>query len=174
MRVLVIYGSRLGATRGIAECIATRLREDHLDVTVQPASGAVAFTDADAFVIGSGVYGGHWVKEAAEYVGQNRAVLVHRPVWLFSSRPVGDLATRHTPVEPKEVAGFRAMVNPREHRIFFGALDRSMVDGSTLGFAERLIAKTMVPEGDFRDWEAIESWAANIARELARVPARRH
>ena len=174
MRVLVIYGSRLGATRGIAECIATRLREDHLDVTVQPASGAVAFTDADAFVIGSGVYGGHWVKEAAEYVGQNRAVLVHRPVWLFSSRPVGDLATRHTPVEPKEVAGFRAMVNPREHRIFFGALDRSMVDGSALGFAERLIAKTMVPEGDYRDWKAIEDWAANIARELTRVAARHH
>lgn len=174
MQVLVIYGSRLGATRGIAERIATRLREDRLEVTVQPASGAVAFTDADAFVIGSGVYGGHWVKEAAEYVRKHRAVLVHRPVWLFSSGPVGDLATRHTPVEPKEVAGLRAMVNPREHRVFFGALDRSMVGGSTLGFAERLIAKTMVPEGDYRDWRAIESWAANIARELARVPARRH
>ena len=173
MRVLVIYGSRLGATRGIAECIATRLRDDRLDVTVQPASEAVAFTDAEAFVIGSGVYGGHWVKEAADYVRQNRAVLVHRPVWLFSSGPVGDLATRHAPVEPKEMAGLRAMVNPREHRIFFGALDRGMVDGSSLGFAERLIAKTMVPEGDYRDWKAIEDWAANIARELGRAPARR-
>ena len=90
MQVLVIYGSRLGATRGIAERIATRLREDRLEVTVQPASGAAAFTDADAFVIGSGVYGGHWVKEAAEYVRKHRAVLVHRPVWLFSSGPVGD------------------------------------------------------------------------------------
>jgi len=172
MQVLVIYGSRLGATRGIAECIARRLREDRLEVTVKPASGSVGFTDADGFIIGSGVYGGHWVKEAAEYVRQNRAVLVHRPVWLFSSGPVGDLATRHAPVEPKEVAGLRAMVNPREHRVFFGALDRSTVDGSALGFAERLIAKTMVPEGDYRDWKAIEGWAASIARELARVPPR--
>jgi hypothetical protein len=48
-----------------------------------------------------------------------------------------------------------------------------MVDGSWLGFAERLIAKTMVPEGDYRDWKAIEDWAANIARELGRAPARR-
>ena len=173
MRVVVIYGSRLGATRGIAECIATRLRNGRLEVTVEPASGAVAFSDADAFVIGSAVYGGHWVKEAADYVRQNRAVLVHRPVWLFSSGPVGDLATKHTPVEPKEVARLRAMINPREHRIFFGALDRSAVDGSTLSFAERLVARTMVPEGDYRDWKAIEDWAAGIARELARVPARR-
>ncbi len=93
----------------------------------------------------------------------HRLVLVHRPVWLFSSGPVGDLATRHAPVEPKEVATLRSMINPREHRVFGGALDRAAVDRSTLGFAERLIAKTMVPEGDYRDWKAIEDWAARIA-----------
>jgi len=173
MRVHVIYGSRLGATRGIAERIGSRLREDRLDVTVQPASGPIPFSDADAFVIGSGVYGGHWVKETADYVRQHRAVLVQRPVWLFSSGPVGNLATRHEPVEPKEVGALRAMVNPRGLRTFAGALDRSTVDGSGLGFAERLIARTMVPEGDYRDWTAIDDWAAGIARELARVPARR-
>jgi menaquinone-dependent protoporphyrinogen oxidase len=173
MRVQVIYGSRLGATRGIAERIGARLREDRLDVTVQAASGAMPFTDADAFVIGSGIYAGRWVKEAADYVRQHRAILVRRPVWLFSSGPVGDLAMRHEPVEPKEVGALRAMVNPRGHRIFPGALDRGTLDGSTLGFAERLVARTMVPEGDYRDWKAIDDWAADIAREMARVPARR-
>jgi len=59
MQVLVIYGSRLGSTQAIAERIATRLREDRLEVAVQAASGATASDDADAFVIGSGVYGGH-------------------------------------------------------------------------------------------------------------------
>jgi menaquinone-dependent protoporphyrinogen oxidase len=173
MRVQVIYGSRLGATRGIAERIAARLRESRLDVTLQAASPAMPFTDADAFVIGSGVYAGRWAKEAADYVRQHRAILVGRPVWLFSSGPVGDMAVRHEPVEPKEVGALRAMVNPRGHRIFPGALDRGTLDGSTLGFAERLIAKTMIPEGDYRDWKAIDDWAAGIAREVARVPARR-
>jgi menaquinone-dependent protoporphyrinogen oxidase len=173
MRVLVIYGSRLGSTQGIAERIATRLRQDRLEITLQPAPDGPAFTDADAFVIGSGVYGGRWVKEASDFVRQHRTVLVHRPVWMFSSGPVGDLATRHAPVEPKDVAGLRSTINPREHRIFGGALDRGAVDSSTLGFAERLIAKTMVPEGDYRDWQAIDDWAAGIARELARIPARR-
>jgi menaquinone-dependent protoporphyrinogen oxidase len=173
MQVLVIYGSRLGSTKGIAERIATRLRQDRLEVTLQPAPGGSEFTDADAFVIGSGVYGGRWVKEAADFVRQHRTVLVHRPVWLFSSGPVGDLAMRHAPVEPKDVARLRSMVNPREHRIFGGAMDRGAVDSSPLGFAERLIAKTMVSEGDYRDWQAIDAWAAAIARELARIRARR-
>lgn len=173
MRVVVVYGSRLGATRGIAERIGARLREDRLDVVVQSASEATPFTDADAFVIGSGIYAGHWVKEAADYVRQHRALLVRRPVWLFSSGPVGNLATRHEPVEPKDAGPLRAMVNPREHRVFAGALDRGTLDGSTLGRAERLVARTMIPEGDYRDWAAIDAWAAGIAREIARVPARR-
>ena len=173
MNVLVVYGSRLGATRGIAERIGARLRDDRLDVVVQPASEATVFTDADAFVIGSGVYAGHWVRESADYVRRNRAILVRRPVWLFSSGPVGDLATRHEPVEPKDVATLRAMVNPREHRVFAGALDRGTLDGSTLGRAERLVARRMIPEGDYRDWAAVDAWAAGIAREIVRLPARR-
>jgi len=29
----------------------------------------------------------------------------------------------------------------------------------------------LLPEGDFRDWKAIEAWAQSIAQELAPVPA---
>ena len=37
MRVAVIYGSRLGATRGIAERIAARLGSSGLDVQIEAA-----------------------------------------------------------------------------------------------------------------------------------------
>ena len=178
MRVLVIYGSRLGATRGIAECITSRLRQDRLDVTVQPASEAVAFIDADAFVIGSGVYSGHWVTEAADYVRQNRAVLVHRPVWLFSSGPLGtealDAKGRDQKVAavPKEVPELLGAVGARDHRVFFGAYEK---DRKLIGLAERFVsvmpaAREALPEGDFRDWPEIEAWAAGIARDLSSVP----
>ena len=51
---------------------------------------------------------------------------------------------------------------PRDQRIFFGALDHHK-----LSFAERMMAKAVrAPEGDFRDWEAIEAWAESIARDL--------
>jgi menaquinone-dependent protoporphyrinogen oxidase len=53
--------------------------------------------------------------------------------------------------------------------VFFGAWDRSRLDRSKLGFAERIIAKRL-PEGDWRDWPAIDAWAAGIARRLPASP----
>jgi menaquinone-dependent protoporphyrinogen oxidase len=122
-------------------------------------------------VIGSAVYAGHWLKEAVEFVRDRRTALSARPVWLFSSGPVGRPSTGHDPVEPKEVRELKDNVVAREHRVFFGALDRGTLEGADLGFAERFVAKRFVPEGDFRDWPQIDAWADDIAKELLAVPA---
>jgi len=124
-------------------------------------------------VVGSAVYAAHWQKEALAFVRQNRAVLASRPVWLFSSGPLGTEATdaqgRDLTVaaEPKEIAEFEGAIGPKGHRVFFGALDPGK-----LGFSERAIrklpaARTMLPEGDFRDWSEIDAWASDIAHDLA-------
>jgi menaquinone-dependent protoporphyrinogen oxidase len=121
---------------------------------------------ADAFVIGSGVFGGHWMKEAAELIRRNRSVLSTHPVWLFSSGPVGRWAAARDPMEPGEIAGFRRAIRPRDHRVFAGALDRGTLAGSDLSPIERFVTRRFMPEGDYRNWTAIESWADGIAREL--------
>jgi menaquinone-dependent protoporphyrinogen oxidase len=55
------------------------------------------------------------------------------------------------------------MLEPRDHRLFYGALTRD-----ALGFCERIAVKAVkAPEGDFRDWDEIRAWAAAIAGELA-------
>ena len=176
MHILVAYASKYGATSGIAERIGEKLRAAGHQVEVRPAelAGELAGYGAyGAFVIGSAVYFARWMKEAAEFVRRNRFVLAHRPLWLFSSGPLGTETTdtqgrELTAVsEPKEIAEFRESVKPRDHRVFFGALDRS-----ELGFRDRAIAKlpaarTLLPEGDFRDWQDIEAWAESIANDLA-------
>ena len=63
-KVLVAYGSRHGGTRGIAERIGEVLRTEGLDVEVAAADHVTDVADADAFVVGSGVYMGSWLKEA--------------------------------------------------------------------------------------------------------------
>ena len=115
----------------------------------------------EAFVIGSAIYYGSWLKEATEWVRRNQAVLSARPVWLFSSGPLGT-EVKDAEQQPKEMTEFQQAIRPREQRIFFGALDHSH-----LSFAERVMVKAVrAPEGDFRDWQAIEAWAASIAKDL--------
>ena len=92
------------------------------------------------------------------------------PVWLFSSGPVGDRATQSVPIEAVDIARMAARIHARGHTVFLGALDRSRIDGSDLGAFERLVARSFIPQGDWRDWEAIEAWAHAVAEELAGGP----
>ena len=125
----------------------------------------------DAVAIGSAVYFGSWMKEATAFVRRQRAALAGRPVWLFSSGPLGTATTDaqgkdlRVEAEPKEIAEFREAIRPRDHRVFFGALDHR-----TFGFRERLLwmlpaARTLLIEGDFRDWGAIRRWAETMVQE---------
>ena len=175
MSVLVAYASRHGATRGIAERIADRLRADGVEAEARPVSAVRDVGAYDAVVVGGAAYMFHWLKEATGFVRRNGAVLAARPVWLFSSGPLGTDtvdAQGHDVLltsEPKEFAQLRSVLHPRDVRVFFGALDP---EAPTVGLAERFVrhmpaARNAMPAGDFRDWPAIDAWADGIAAELA-------
>lgn len=181
MTVLVAYASRHGATRGIAERITQRLQAAGLAAEARPAKEVRDLAGYDAFVIGGATYMFHWLKEATKFVRRNGTLLAARPVWLFSSGPLGTEATDKegqdlcVVSEPKEIPELRAAIHARDHRVFFGAFDRHM---KAVGLTERFVmmmpaARAAFPEGDFRDWAEIEAWADGIARELALVPAGR-
>jgi menaquinone-dependent protoporphyrinogen oxidase len=163
MKVLVTAASRYGATGEIAEAIGEVLRERGLDATVGPPEAATV-DGHDAVVLGSAVYAGHWLKPARELVDRQRDALAARPVWLFSSGPVGDPPKPEE--DPVDVAGLVAATGARDHRVFAGRLLRKQ-----LGFADKAIAVALrVPDGDFRDWTAIREWAAGIADALRAGP----
>jgi menaquinone-dependent protoporphyrinogen oxidase len=167
MNVLVAYASRFGSTRGIAECIAEKLQQQGTPVEARPVEAAGDLGGYDAVVVGSAVFAGHWMEEASEFVRRNRAVLAGRPVWLFSSGPIGAMARKYnTPADPKGIAKLKRAVGARDHRVFFGAWDRRNLGCGRLGFAERIVARGFLPEGDWRDWREIEAWASDIARAL--------
>ncbi len=181
MSILVAYASKHGATAGIAERIAERLRTAGLEAEARPVNAVRNPAAYDAFVIGSATYMFRWMKEAAEFVGRNRALLATRPVWLFSSGPLGTDATDKEGQDlrvvsaPRELPELQAAIHARDHRVFFGAFDPRM---KAIGFTERLVlmmpaARAAFPEGDFRDWAEIEAWADGIAHELAPEPASR-
>lgn len=162
MRVLVTAASRHGATLEIAEAVGDALAQFGVDAAVLPIDdvGPGTVSRFDAVVLGSAVYGGHWLPAAKDLVARDLVALAARPVWLFSSGPVGDPLA---PMEdPADVASVRTAIGAREHRLFGGRLDRAHLD-----FAERAIATALrAPRGDFRPWADIRDWAAHIARSL--------
>ena len=55
----------------------------------RPAEEVDSLDGYDACVIGSAVYVGHWLDPARELVETHARALAGRPVWLFSSGPLG-------------------------------------------------------------------------------------
>jgi menaquinone-dependent protoporphyrinogen oxidase len=171
LRVLVAYASKTGSTRGIAECIGEKLRKNGTWVDVSNVGSANDLDKYDAFVIGSALYMFHWMKEARQFVSENRSVLACRPVWIFSSGPTGTKTTDKKGRDlrevsgPKEIGELRESINPRDHHVFFGAFYPDRVKGAT-GWFSRFVPKE--DQGDFRNWSEIEAWANNITDTLSR------
>ncbi len=168
-RVLVAYASKYGATAQIAERIGDVLRDAGLDADVQPANRVRDLSPYAAVVLGSAVYAGSWLKPAANFLQTNEQALAERPVWLFSSGPTGE----GDPVEllkgwrlPQALQPVANRIRPRDVAVFHGAIDMSR-----LSFPERLLVRGIkAAVGDFRDWDAIATWAAGIAEALAGDP----
>ncbi len=165
-RVLVTYVSPHGSTRGIAERIATRLTDSGLSVDCLPIHQAQAITGYDAVVVGSAIHGQAWLAEAAQFVSTHANELSVKPVWLFSvgmpaalARPLRRLAMREG---PKAVAPFRAMVHPRDTRLFSGVVTKQQFPA-----ASRAVLRLMGGHyGDLRDWPEIDAWADRIRDDL--------
>ncbi len=173
MRVLVAYATHYGATKGIAERISETLRRHDLDVDLHNVDelGKPAGVDYDAFVIGSAIHAGGWLKDAVEFVRANEPVLATRPTWLFSSGPIGDRAVAAPQPDPRQIEEFRRSLDVQGHIVFGGAFDPKTADMARANWLERQIATHLFPVGDYRNWEQIEEWAAAIAEELTSVVA---
>lgn len=168
MKILVSAASRHGSTAEVATRITATLRgrlAGDTVVEVRAAADVDDTTSYDAIVLGSAIYMGRWLEDARKVATQ---IAGHpaRSVWLFSSGPIGDPAKPAE--EPAEIGDLVKTTHARDHRLFAGRLDRHR-----LGFAEKaMVTALRVPDGDFRDWDAIDTWATQITAELSRAAAR--
>jgi menaquinone-dependent protoporphyrinogen oxidase len=161
MTVLVAYASKHGSTAGIAEAIAAVLVDHEVKAEAKIVNTVDDLGPYEAVVLGSAVYAGSWMKDAVSFAERHGDALARMPVWLFSSGPLGE-EVKDAEAQPRQLPELRRTIGPRDHRVFFGALNISV-----LGFADRMIAKAVkAPPGDFRDWDAIRAWAEGIAEEL--------
>lgn len=172
--VLVAYASRHGATAGIAERISARLATNGFATTCRAVADVDDVDRYDAFVVGSAAYMFHWLKDATRFVKRHRDMLAERPVWFFSSGPLGtDLVDDEgrdvfETSRPKEFEELEPIVDIQGDHVFFGAWDP---DARPVGVAERFVrlmpaTKDALPTGDFRNWDAIDAWSDEVGARL--------
>jgi len=166
--VLVAYATKHGATAEIAERIGQVLRQAGVGADVLPLHRVSDLTPYPAVVLGSAVYIANWRKEAVKFLQANQAALTEKPLWLFSSGPLGEgdpLKLTQGWRFPGKLQPIADRMAPRDIAVFHGA-----VDMGKLNFIEKwMLNNTKSPIGDFRDWEAITSWATDIAAALKQV-----
>jgi len=163
--VLVVYGTGTGCTEGIAERIGEALARAGADVEVMPAEGAPGPVGYDAVFVGSGVRAGGWHKPVRTWVAANSDALQATKVVFFTAcltmsaepekadevRAYTDSLIAETGVEPVDIGLFAGLNEPAK-----------------FPFLERTILKMMkAPQGDFRDWDAVDAWATDMAGRLA-------
>jgi menaquinone-dependent protoporphyrinogen oxidase len=170
MTVLVTAATKHGSTAEIAQTISAALTDRGVPAVVLPPEEVGDISLYEAVVLGSAVYSGHWLAAALALVDRSADTWAGRPVWLFSSGPIGKpdrSLTRKMGADPVDLSHVRAVTGAREHRMFAGKLVKEDV-----GLVQRLGLTLFGMQGDFRDWNAIRTWSVGIADALRAAPTR--
>ncbi|MFI6931576.1 flavodoxin domain-containing protein [Streptomyces sp. NPDC050287] len=165
-KVLVAYGTKNGSTAQIAVTVAEVLHQRGFAAEALPARSVTSVASYDAVVVGGGLYAGRWHRDARRFVRRHRRSLARRPVWLFSSGPLDASASERDVPPTPGVRRVMDKVETTEHVTFGGCLE----EGGK-GRIARMILRSG-KGGDFRDFAAIETWAARVAEELAGAESR--
>jgi menaquinone-dependent protoporphyrinogen oxidase len=169
VRILVTYASKSGTAAEIAEVIAGELEGEFTRVELRPLAEVQDLHLYDAAVIGSAIRRSKWLPAAVEFVELHQHELRQIPVALFT---VCLTMMEDTPDNRLLVEEYMRPVLKLLQPVTIG-LFAGRMDPARLGLAERLIVQTMQPpQGDFRDWDAIRLWAADLQPALLAEIAR--
>ena len=160
-RVLIVYASKKGSTREVAQAIADRLEVDGLRTVVQPAFDRVDLSAFDAVVIGGALYMGRWHRDARRFLHRHQNVLATMPVAVYAMGPATmDEHAVASSLEQLE-RGLASVhdVSPVAVSVFGG-----VVDPARLHFPFN-----RMPPSDARDWDAIDAWADEVAGHVRRL-----
>ena len=171
-RALIVYGTRWGGTVKIAEKIGETLKEEGYSVDIFDAKKPHRVDPYDLVIVGSGISGGKWTREAEDFLRMNAAMLRTKKTALFVSfgmveRESGqDKAKEDYLVKVSNKYG----LTPTGYGFFGGVLnfkakynvlDRFLVNSSKNRL--RKMGVDLSKPYDFRDWNQIEAWTQSVA-----------
>jgi menaquinone-dependent protoporphyrinogen oxidase len=169
-KILVAYATKLGSTAEVAQVIGGELRKPGTAVDVLEISQVDSLDAYQSVVVGSAIRVGKWLPEAVKFVKHHRDVLSRIPVAYFV---VCMTLSEDTPENRKKVLAYLDPVRqqvPEVRPVDIG-LFAGKIDMKELSLPLRFVVKMVKsPVGDFRNWDAVRSWAQQIHPALEAAP----
>ena len=169
-KVLVTYASMAGSTGEIAEAIGKKINESGVGVDVKPVIEVADVSLYRAVVLGSPLIRSAWMEGAISFLEAFHTGLRRIPVAYFLG--CATLAALHDAQTLQQVNGYLDPVrqqfpgiNVVDTGLFAGRLDFSKLP-AMYRIIWPIVTGNQVKEGDYRDWNAINTWAADITPKL--------
>ncbi len=171
-KVLVAYEIGSGSTEEVADFIGNILFQDGNIVEIKNIRDEIDLTSYDSIIIGSTIRYDNWMSNARKFVKNNQEILSKIPVAFFFTCLVLSRKTDKTIRKAKGYSDKLYDIAPRVKPISVGGF-AGVLDYSKISLVPRLILKlylvilrvkedVRVKEGDYRDWNAINSWVKSI------------
>ncbi len=177
-KALVAFGTKYGTTAKVATKIAEVLRGNGIDASVVDLRkpDEVVTDGYDLVVVGSSIIMGKWSKGALDFLERNKEAWSRKRVAMF-------VCSGNVYTDPDKIETYRkAYLDDIQSK--FGISDRAQkglfggeIDFSQYGFLTKALVNSAWRDAlkgvdlskpfDFRDWDAIEKWAASLATEGA-------
>lgn len=139
--------------------VGTELEANGFRVDVMPARSVSDLAAYGAVVLGGALYSLRWHKDARRFIRKHRVALQTKPVWLFSSGPLDDSASKQEIPPVRFVKNASRLVHARGHLTFGGRMP-----AEARGFPAGSMAKKNA--GDWRDPDRVRLWAKQVAEDL--------
>jgi menaquinone-dependent protoporphyrinogen oxidase len=165
-RILVAYDSKFGSTAEIAKFIGKHIHAGSRTVDVKRIEDVIDLKSYEQVVIGSAIQYDKWLPEMREFVVKHERELAQKTVAFFLVCLVltkdSEKARAKASTYAAEIEELVPKVNVHKFGQFAGVLDYSK-----MSFVQRIGAKGIflmlgIKEGDYRDWDAIQTWTKNL------------
>lgn len=143
---LVVYATRNGSTREVAEAVAHRMRTSGATVECRDARGVRGpVDDVDLVVVGGPLYSGRWHRDARRFLKQHRYELTAVAVFAMGPRTDTTEGWVRARLQLDQALAKLPWLSPTSVTVF-GGVDPPATHAGR----------------DLRDWDTIDRWAARL------------
>lgn len=183
VKVLVVYGTRYGATKGTSEEIGKVLQGANFEVKILNAKEEKIkdISEYGLVVVGSGLAMGNWASEVEDFVKKFHKDLENKKLALFISslKPVEEKEGKTALVARIRKVGLddkilKYQLKPISTGVFGGVIDynkmnfiikKSMEIGYKAALQKHAFKEVASGVYDLRDWTEIHNWALDLAKK---------